>query len=110
MRAFPRQNKDNFFVRVGLTEGEFDDSLKWPFPLKYKVHILDQTKECIVFEDIASMLWDPNSLCSDVNWQKPIKGDNAECTEVGFPHDVLKRGEYIYRNTLVIKLTVYLEL
>ena len=109
MRVFPRKNEDNFFVRVGITKGEFDESLKWPFPLKHKIHILDQTKEGRLFEDIASRTWDPNLLCSDFNWQKPVKGDNHECTEVAFPHDVLRQREYIRKDTLVLKLTVYLE-
>lgn len=109
MRIFPRQEEENFYIHAGITKGDFDDLLQWPFPLKHKVHILDQTKEGRTFEDIASRIWDPNKLCSEFNWQKPIKGDNYECVGLGFPHDVLHQREYIRKDTVVIKLTVYLD-
>lgn len=109
LRSYPRQNEVNFSIHVGLTKGDFDQVLKWPFPHKMRVAILDQTQDTRSFEDLSSRIWDPSQLCSEFNWQQPKKGDNVECVGLGLPIDVLRQRDYISFDNLVIKLTVYLD-
>ena len=110
IRIYPRQNEDNFYVHVGVTLGDYDDKLPWPFKLKHRVNILDQmSSEVGAQEDISSRVWDPTLLCSEFNWQKPTTGDNYECVGLGFPHSVIRSRNYIRDDTIIIKLTVYLD-
>ncbi|XP_069679687.1 TNF receptor-associated factor 6 [Periplaneta americana] len=110
IRVYPRQNEENVYVHVGLTRGDFDDNLPWPFKLKHRVNILDQvSSEDGAQEDISSRVWDPTVLCSGFNWQKPTTGDNYECVGLGFPHSVIRSRDYIRDDSIVIKLTVYLD-
>jgi len=62
-----------------------------------------------MLEDLTSRVWDPSQLCSEFNWQRPTKGDNYECVGLGFPHDILKQRGYIAGDSMVVKLTVYLD-
>ncbi|KAF4531425.1 hypothetical protein B566_EDAN004193 [Ephemera danica] len=108
IRLYPRQNSKNVYLHVGLTRGEYDAMLDWPFKLKHRITVLDQREESV--QDIFSRIWDPTVLCSGFNWKRPLAGDNHECVGLGFPHEVLKSRNYILGNTMVVKLTVYLDL
>ena len=48
-------------------------------------------------------------LCSAWNWKRPVSGDNYECVGLGFPHDDLRGHSFILDDTIIIKLTVYLD-
>lgn len=109
LKIFPRQNGENTYVHVGLTHGSFDETLQWPFKLKTKVSILDQTKVDTA-EDITSRIWNPEVLCSSFNWQKPSKDkDNYECVGLGFSLKTLRSRNYIMNDSMIIKLSVFLE-
>ncbi|XP_066995285.2 uncharacterized protein [Anabrus simplex] len=107
LRLHPRQGGENVYVHAGLTRGDFDQSLSWPFKLKLRVHVLDQATDST--EDVVSRLWDPMHLCSGFNWQRPVSGDNYECVGLGFPQDVLRSRSYIWNDSIVVKLTVFLD-
>jgi hypothetical protein len=107
IRLYPRQNGKNIYLHVGLTKGEYDALLDWPFRLKHRISVLDQREDNI--QDIHSRIWNPTVLCSGYNWKRPTVGDNYECVGLGFPQEVLKSRDYILDNTIVIKLTVYLD-
>ena len=109
IRIYPRQNEENVYIHVGVTQGDFDDSLPWPFKLKHRVNILDQASPEDGQEDISSRVWDPTVLCSGFNWQKPTSGDNYECVGLGFAHSVIRSRHYIRDDSIIIKLGVYLE-
>ncbi|XP_059474633.1 TNF receptor-associated factor 6-like isoform X1 [Neocloeon triangulifer] len=110
LRMFPRQNNGkNVYLHVGLTKGDHDTVLRWPFRLKMRVSVLDQRIEHV--QDINSRVWDPSVLCSEFNWKRPTaNADNHECVGLGFPHEVLASRDYVVRNTIIIKFTVYLDL
>jgi hypothetical protein len=109
IRIYPRQNEENVYIHVGVTQGDFDDNLPWPFKLKHRVNILDQVSSEDGQEDISSRVWDPAVLCSAFNWQKPTSGDNYECVGLGFAHSVIRSRQYIRNDAIIIKLTVYLD-
>ncbi|KDR15954.1 uncharacterized protein LOC110833161 [Zootermopsis nevadensis] len=109
IRIYPRQNEENVYVHVGVTAGDFDDNLSWPFKLKHRVNILDQVLSEDGQEDISSRVWDPAALCSAFNWQKPTSGDNYECVGLGFAHSVIRSRHYIRNDAIVIRLSVYLD-
>ena len=109
IRIYPRQNEENVYIHVGVTQGDFDRSLPWPFKLKHRVNILDQVSPEDGQEDISSRVWDPTVLCSGFNWQKPTSGDNYECVGLGFAHSVIRSRHYIHDDSIIIKLGVYLE-
>lgn len=109
LKIFPKQHGDNTYVHVGLTRGDYDEKLAWPFSLKHQVSIIDQTSIVGMADDITSRVWDPTQLCSATNWQKPVvHRDNYECVGLGFPHSTLRSRNYILRDTILIKLTVFL--
>lgn len=110
LKIFPKQYGNNTYVHVGLTKGDFDDKLAWPFRLKHQVSIIDQSNFVGTGIDITSRIWDPTQLCSATNWQKPVVNrDNYECVGLGFSHMILGTRSYIRRDTTLIKLTVFLE-
>ncbi|PNF21092.1 hypothetical protein B7P43_G05540 [Cryptotermes secundus] len=109
IRVYPRQNEENVYIHVGVTRGDFDDSLPWPFKLKHRVNVLDQVSSEDGQEDISSRVWDPTVLCSGFNWQKPTSGDNYECVGLGFAHSVIRSRHYIRDDAIIIKLSVYLD-
>ncbi|CAL4164114.1 unnamed protein product, partial [Meganyctiphanes norvegica] len=105
MRIYPNQNGENVFIHVGLTKGDYDDRLDWPFKLKHKINVLDHQ---VPSEDIASRVWDPTQLCSGWHWRRPDSGDNYECVGLGFEQALLSDRGYTHGDTITIKLTVYL--
>lgn len=109
IRIYPRQNEENVYIHVGVTQGDFDNSLSWPFKLKHRINILDQVSSEDGQEDISSRVWDPTVLCSGFNWQKPTSGDNYECVGLGFAHSVICTRHYIHDDSIIIKLSVYLD-
>lgn len=93
------------YIHVGLTQGEYDDTLSWPFRLKHQVTIVDQTMTDS--EDIASRVWDPSVLCTALDWQKPGKHkDNDECVGFGFNQGTIFTKNYLFNDSLLIKLDV----
>jgi len=107
LRAYPRQSGDTVYLHVGLTPGEFDDQLPWPFKLKHKLSVLDRTEASSA--DLSSRVWDPTVLCSAWNWRRPVVKDNYECVGLGFPQELLRsRPGYLVGGDLLVKLTVYL--
>lgn len=106
-------------------QGEYDEALEWPFVLKHRITFLDQSSP--PYQDIVSRVWDPKVmrcnqfaveqlnreskqiLCSAWNWKRPASGDNYECVGLGFPTDDLKGHNFIRDDSIVIKLTVYLD-
>lgn len=109
IHIYPRQNDENVYIHVGVTQGDFDNSLPWPFKLKHRINILDQVSSEDGQEDISSRVWDPAVLCSGFNWQKPTSGDNYECVGLGFAHSVIRTRHYIRDDSIIIKLSVYLD-
>ncbi|XP_045029151.1 uncharacterized protein LOC116922116 isoform X1 [Daphnia magna] len=107
MRLFPRQNGQNVYTHVGLTKGDYDEALEWPFILKHRVSILDQASP--PFQDIVSRVWDPKILCSGWNWKRPVTGDNHECVGLGFPTEDLRGQSFLREDSVLIKLTVFLD-
>ncbi|KAK8743919.1 hypothetical protein OTU49_000914, partial [Cherax quadricarinatus] len=105
IRIYPNHNGENVYVHVGLTEGDYDSSLDWPFRLKHRINILDHGFPA---EDLTSRVWDPTELCSGWNWRRPGSGDNYECVGLGFSKEVLRSRNYIKNDAIVIKLTVFL--
>ncbi|XP_076047797.1 uncharacterized protein LOC143029175 isoform X2 [Oratosquilla oratoria] len=106
MRVYPNHNGENVYIHVGLTKGDYDEALDWPFQLLHKVAVLDHVDPP---EDIRSRVWDPRKLCSGWNWKRPDGGDNYECVGLGFPQELLSTRRYILGGTIIIKLTVYLD-
>lgn len=105
LRIFPNQQGENFYVHVGLTQGDYDNSLEWPFRLKHQVRILDHNSPP---EDLVSRLWDPRQLCSEWHWRQPDSGDNYECVGLGFTKETLLSRRYMINDAVIIKLTVLL--
>ena len=48
-------------------------------------------------------------LCSAWNWKRPVTGDNHECVGLGFPTEDLRGQNFIRDDSIIIKLTVYLD-
>ncbi|ODN04399.1 TNF receptor-associated factor 6 [Orchesella cincta] len=109
VKIIPKYSSTTMFLHVGITKGEHDETLDWPFSFKMRIHVLDQDESKGRVQDLKSRMWDPKELCSGSNWQKPVVGDNPECVGLGIPHDVIKTGEYIWNDRIVIKLNVYLD-
>lgn len=120
LRIYPRQSGENVYVHVGLTRGEHDGALPWPFRLKHRLAVLDQVGSMASSGpgsgrgsgpvDLVSRLWDPSQLCSGYNWQRPAAHtpDNYECVGLGFPQSVLRSRSYLRQDTALVKLTVCL--
>ncbi len=62
IRIYPKHNGENFYIHVGVTQGEYDRMLEWPFKLKHFITVLDFSKDNP--EDLNSRIWDPTELCS----------------------------------------------
>nr|XP_045582516.1 uncharacterized protein LOC123745740 [Procambarus clarkii] len=105
MRIYPNHRGENVYVHVGLTEGDYDSTLDWPFKLKHRINILDHGFDP---EDLTSRIWDPTQLCSGWHWRRPGSGDNYECVGLGFTKETLRSRNYINNDAVVIKLTVFL--
>ena len=48
-------------------------------------------------------------LCSAWNWKRPTSGDNYECVGLGFPAEDLRTMNFIRDDSVILKLTVYLD-
>ncbi|XP_066971395.1 TNF receptor-associated factor 3 isoform X2 [Macrobrachium rosenbergii] len=105
MRIFPNQGGENVYIHVGLTTGEYDSDLEWPFKLKHRIKVIDHGYPT---EDLTSRVWDPTQLCSGWNWRRPEAGDNYECVGLGFEQKDLRTRNYIHDDSIVVKLTVFL--
>lgn len=109
IKLIPKYSSTTMFLHVGITKGDHDQSLEWPFTLKMRVFVLDQNDTPTRTQDLKSRMWDPKELCSGSNWVKPVVGDNPECVGLGIPHDVIKTREYIWNDRTIIKLNVFLD-
>ncbi|XP_012283417.1 uncharacterized protein LOC105701332 [Orussus abietinus] len=117
LKITPRSFLDeSLFVTMGVTRGRHDPILKWPFPLKLRIEILDHSTEGRR-EDRTSPIWDPREFCSEYFWTRPkitAEPDNPDCLGLNLPRKVLftksapKRSKYVWDNSLIIKLSVYL--
>nr|CAD7202399.1 unnamed protein product [Timema douglasi] len=97
LRVSPNQPSSSLMVHAGLTRGQFDPSLNWPFPLRHRVEVIGAA---------SSRLWDPGALCGAQQWRRPIGGDNTECSGLGIPSAKLQGA--IERGSVLVKLSVYL--
>jgi len=112
LRLFPRQSGNNVYIHVGLTRGDYDESLRWPFALPHRLAVLDQSADTQMAQDLKSRLWHPSSLCSVFNWQRPsITGpaDNYECVGLGFLQEELHTRGYLRNDSLLIRLSVCID-
>jgi hypothetical protein len=109
LKIIPRYSAATMYIHVGLTKGDHDEDLEWPFAYKMRVQVLDQDESKPRPHDLKSRIWDPKELCSGTNWRKPLVGDNPECVGLGFPHSVIKTPDYIWNDRIIIKLTVNLD-
>jgi len=119
LKMVPRFSRSVMYIHVGLTTGEWDWRLEWPFKYKMRVAVLRQEESIGNSErspsagrqDLRSRLWDPTELCSGSNWKQPQSGDNQECVGLGFPHEVIKsaHSNYIWNDRIIVKLTVFLD-
>lgn len=97
-------------VRVAavLATGEYDAQLRWPFAHQLRLSVLDQTD--VTPEDIVSRVWD-DVRCSDPltsSQQKNFDGETP-CMTMEFRHDVLTYRRYVAKDSLIVKLTVFLQ-
>ncbi|XP_076294903.1 TNF receptor-associated factor 6-A [Lasioglossum baleicum] len=123
MKATPRYFPDGtVFIAVGLTRGVYDSILKWPFPYKVRLEVLDHSGEQLR-QDRCSRTWDPSTLCSEYFWGRPkLTGepDNPECVGLSIPRQVLftklpfaddgssRNTRYLWNDSVTVKLTVHL--
>ncbi|XP_068977622.1 TNF receptor-associated factor 6 [Bombus flavifrons] len=123
IKVTPRYFPDGtVFIGVGLTRGRHDSILKWPFPHKIRLEILDHSSEQSR-QDRRSRIWDPSTLCSEYFWGRPkLTGepDNAECVGLSVPRQIFfvklpdsidrpsRSTKYLWNGSITIKLTVYL--
>ena len=108
IKVIPRYTLNTMYIHTGITKGDYDDALSWPFQLKLRMSVLSMQEET-GSQDLKSRLWDPTQLCSGTNWRKPVFGDNPECLGLGFPHEVIQSTEFIHTDRIIIKLTVLLD-
>ncbi|KAF0292838.1 TNF receptor-associated factor 6 [Amphibalanus amphitrite] len=106
IRVFPSRQGGNVYLHTGLTQGEYDDQLQWPFEMRLRLSLLDHSS---LQHDIRSRIWDPRRLCSRWNWQKPRRRDNFECVGLGFPQSLLDTQRFLLDGAVLIKLEVFLE-
>ncbi|XP_015432423.1 PREDICTED: TNF receptor-associated factor 6-like [Dufourea novaeangliae] len=122
MKMTPRYFPDGtVFMAVGLTRGRYDSILKWPFPCKIRLEVLDQSNEQ-PRQDRRSRIWDPSTLCSEYFWGRPKltgKPDNPECVGLSVPRQVVfaklpvpsgrstRNTRYLSNGTITVQLTVY---
>ncbi|XP_021961033.1 uncharacterized protein LOC110856790 [Folsomia candida] len=109
LKIIPRYSTSTMYIHVGITRGDYDETLEWPFSYKMRVQVLDQNESKSRAQDLKSRIWDPKELCSATNWRKPLSADNDECVGLGFPHDVIQTPDYIWNDRIAVKLTVHLD-
>lgn len=107
LKFFPKNNNNILLLQVGITTGKYDDKLKWPFALKYRVNVLDQFHPINAITDIVSEIWDPQTVCQELSWRKPVK-DNPGCTSISFSMYELHVGQYIKNNSIIFKITIFI--
>ncbi|XP_035743185.1 TNF receptor-associated factor 6-like [Vespa mandarinia] len=109
------------FISVGLTSGQYDPFVKWPFSYKIQLSILDQSLEKLK-EDRPSRIWDPTALCTEYFWKRPTsigETDNPECVGLSIPRNVIlsrlplifrtgtSHSRYIWNDSILVKLVIY---
>lgn len=94
---------DLVVISLGITKGEFDDRLKWPFPLKVEISILDQSTKEDQGDHRSLTL---GQLCPDYIGHRAGKRDFTECAT--YRTTLSERG-VLFDGSLVIKLTVFFD-
>ncbi|XP_076165532.1 uncharacterized protein LOC143145739 [Ptiloglossa arizonensis] len=117
IKVTPRHSDDTVFISVGLTRGRHDFILRWPFPHKMRLEVLDHSPEQSR-QDRRSRFWDPSLLCSEYFWSRPkLTGepDNPDCVGLSVSRQVFfaklpfsNNMRYLWNGSVTIKLTVLL--
>ncbi|XP_015113661.1 uncharacterized protein LOC107038861 [Diachasma alloeum] len=112
MKFTPKYFPDGtVFISVGITRGNLDHHLVWPFPLKLQIEILDHSAD-YTREDRRSRLWDPATVCSTYFWGRPSSTgdpDNPECVGLSTARKLFTaNNKYMWNDNVIIKLTVHL--
>ncbi|KAG8271130.1 hypothetical protein J6590_069506 [Homalodisca vitripennis] len=108
IKLLPHQDKGSVYVHVGLTHGHYDNLLPWPFRLRHRVSVVDQTLQ--EPQDLASRIWDPTVLCSVSDWRQPLPTrDNDECVGFGFTQSTIFSRDYVHNDSIILRLDVFLQ-
>ncbi|XP_046658494.1 TNF receptor-associated factor 6-A isoform X2 [Homalodisca vitripennis] len=108
IKLLPHQDKGSVYVHVGLTHGHYDNLLPWPFRLRHRVSVVDQTLQ--EPQDLASRIWDPTVLCSVSDWRQPLPTrDNDECVGFGFTQSTIFSQDYVHNDSIILRLDVFLQ-
>lgn len=102
-----KYHNDNFLLYAGVTKGDYDQILRWPFNLKYKISILDQSSNDI--QDIMSFVKNPETDCRYSEPSSPSIDMIIECLVMSFDKTILSRENYIVNQYLLVKFIVFLE-
>ncbi|XP_060845088.1 uncharacterized protein LOC132924675 [Rhopalosiphum padi] len=109
-------------VRVAAepVAGEYDAQLRWPFAHRLRLSVLDQTD--VGPEDIVSRIWDdvrctaaepptppPHQNPSQNRGHRQPVAAEAVCASMEFRHDVLTYRRYAAGDSIVVKLTVFMQ-
>jgi len=91
-------------VRVAavLATGEYDARLRWPFPHRLRLSVLDQTD--VAPQDVVSRVWD-NVRCGGGGGG----GGDDLCASMEFRHDVLTYRRHAAGDALLVKVTVFFQ-
>ena len=101
-------------IYAGLARGVYDDSLSWPFVLKFQLILVDQTDVNPVDADVGI---DPRRICLDENggisetFTKPITpfNDGNGCgTKTLIERDEIFNQHYIKDKHILFRLKVFL--
>ncbi|XP_049835557.1 TNF receptor-associated factor 6-like [Schistocerca gregaria] len=95
---------------IGLTHGEHDTLLPWPFNLTIRLSILAQNHRKDNMQDFSSPSIEParSIRCHNIHWQKPHISDNPSCFILIYSRDLLHTGSYLYKDTVLLHLSVLL--
>ena len=97
-------------IGIGLTKGEYDDMLPWPFSKKIKCTIIDQNKDLKERQDFAKYL--PASPSKQQGLVVPsltLSRPGGYCTSSGqlkcfISHETLQTRRYIVNDTLFLQV------
>lgn len=107
LKFLPKFNSELFHVQTGITKGDYDEKLCWPFDLKYRISVLDQDPMDEV-EDMVSKIWNPQFICKKTFWLSPI-GDNHGCIGISFTEEMLLLKNYVKDDGIIVKFTVFMK-
>lgn len=95
---------------IGITRGEHDALLHWPFNLRIRLSILAQNHRKDYMRDLSSASIKPAHFarCHSVHWQKPRTSDNPSCFILTYSRDLLLTDGYLHKGTVLLHLSVLL--